>query len=157
MLWVVCKLAKIWFVMQCTLSQKTTKKSSFYFFLQEIFFIGSFSAKSRVCFCRAVVPGAGLSCCVAVCPSSCFLSEPRLERCGCGSSCQGPAWRGASGASGDSRDSGDGDAARQPRAAAAPQVSVLLLGGEPGGGLGDDKTKEPWFLKNVCVVLKEFI
>lgn len=63
----------------------------------------------------------------------------------------GPAWRGDSGAS------GDGDAARQPRAAAAPQVSVLLLGGEPGGGLGDDKTKEPWFLKNVCVVLKEFI
>lgn len=44
MLLVVCKLAKIWFVMQCTLF---STKCSFYFFLQEIFFIRSFSAKHK--------------------------------------------------------------------------------------------------------------
>jgi len=62
-----------------------SNKCSFYFFLQEIFFIWSFSAKSRVCFCSTVVPVAGISCCVALCPSTClpnrsFLSDPCLAR-----------------------------------------------------------------------------
>lgn len=133
MLRVVCKLAKIWFIMQCTLSQKkkNNKKSSFYFFLQEIFFIGSFTAKSRVCFCRAVVPGAGLSCCVAVCPSSCFLPEPRLERCGSGSGGHGPAWRGAGGAGGQ----------RSAPGRPGPRRCLCCFWGEPGRGLGGDKTK----------------
>lgn len=49
MLLVVCKLAKIWLIMQCTLSQT---KCSFYFFLKNrrFFSYDLFSAKSRVCF-----------------------------------------------------------------------------------------------------------
>lgn len=49
MLLVVCKLAKIWFIMQCTLSQT---KCSFYFFLKNrrFFSYDLFSSETRVCF-----------------------------------------------------------------------------------------------------------
>lgn len=56
-----------------------SNKCSFYFFLKEIFFIWSFSAKSRVCFCSTVVTVAGISCCVALCPSTCLLNRSYLS------------------------------------------------------------------------------
>lgn len=88
MLLVVCKLAKIWFIMQCTLSQT---KCSFYFFLKNkrFFSYDLFSAKSKVCFCSTVVTVAGISCCVALCPSTCLLNRSDRsgpcfgESCGC--------------------------------------------------------------------------
>lgn len=77
MLLVVCKLAKIWFIMQRTLSQINAVST---FFLQEIFFIRSFSAKPRVCFCSTV---ADSSWCFSlrsfVSSSTCFLNQSCLS------------------------------------------------------------------------------
>lgn len=57
MLLVVCKLAKIWFIMQCTLSQLNAVSTFSY---KKFFSYDPFSAKSRVCFCSIVATVAGI-------------------------------------------------------------------------------------------------
>lgn len=175
MLLVVCKLAKIWFIMQRTLSQINAVST---FFLQEIFFIRSFSAKPRVCFCSTV---ADSSWCFSlrsfVSSSTCFLNHSCLS-----DPCFGErelqllfhftltsiseAGRAAltSGLAGywsrpRHRHLQNCQTRESRRTLGCLFTAFVLFDtcGEPGNGLGDEKRNEPQFFKNVFMVLKEFI